>query len=143
MAFINPYLVLCGWFSIFVAALLLCSCSSTENLSKADGQIPHLRQLMTERQFEQLYVETADDLKKVTTQKDFVALLAAVDLKLGAVKNTTKNGWNVNFHSSGTFVTLGFKTQFKRGSGEETSRTASSIPRHYLPVITSRQTGSS
>jgi hypothetical protein len=49
-----------------------------------------------------------------------VALLAAVDRKLGAVKDAEKNGWNVNFQTSGTFVTLGFKTQFEHGRGVET-----------------------
>ena len=122
MAFINRCFVnnFCRWCSIFVAALLLGSCSSTENVSKAEGQIPHFRQLMTERQFAQIYAETSDDFKKVTTAKDFIDLLAAVDRKLGAVKDTTKNGWNLNYYPSGTFVTLRFKTQFERGSGEET-----------------------
>ena len=122
MAFINGYPAntFCRWCSIFIAALLLGGCSSTENVSKAEGQIPHFRQLMTERQFEQIYVETADDCKKATTEKDFVGLLTAVDLKLGAVKSVTKNGWNLNYYPSGTFVTLGFKTQFERGSGDET-----------------------
>jgi len=59
-------------------------------------------------------------LKKVTTKQDFVDLLAVVERKLGAVKETTKNGWNVNFQPSGTFVVLGFKTQFEKGTGEET-----------------------
>lgn len=39
--------------------------------------------------------------------------------KLGSVKKAEKNGWNVNFHTSGTFVTLGFKTEFEKGSGAE------------------------
>jgi len=43
-----------------------------------------------------------------------------VEGKLGGVKETTKNGWNVNFQPSGTFVVLGFKTQFEKGVGEET-----------------------
>ena len=49
-----------------------------------------------------------------------VDLLAAVDQKLGAVKGAEKNRWNVNFQTPGTFVTLGFKTQFERGNGAET-----------------------
>jgi hypothetical protein len=75
---------------------------------------------MSAQQFDQIYTETSDEFKKATTAQEFVDLLSAVDRKLGSVKRTTKNAWNVNFHSSGTFVTLGFKTQFERGAGDET-----------------------
>jgi hypothetical protein len=75
---------------------------------------------MAAQQFDQIYTETGDELKKATTKQDFVNLLGAVEGKLGGVKETTKNGWNVNFQPSGTFVVLGFKTQFEKGAGEET-----------------------
>jgi len=108
-------------FSIsLLAAFLLSSCSSGKDVTLAEAQIPRFRQLMAAQKFEVIYGEAGEDLKQATTQQDLVALLAAVDRKLGAVKNTEKNGWNVNFHTSGTFVTLVFKTQFAHGAGDET-----------------------
>jgi hypothetical protein len=68
------------------AALLLSGCSSSQNISKAEAQIPHFRQLMAAREFDQIYRETSEECKKATTKQDFVALLAAVNRKLGAVK---------------------------------------------------------
>jgi hypothetical protein len=103
-----------------IAAVLLGGCSSGKDAALAGAQIPGFRQLMAEQKFEEIYDAAADDLKRATTRQDMVALLAAVDRKLGPVKSTQQVKWNVNFRTSGTFVTLGFKTQFERGDGNET-----------------------
>ena len=93
---------------LLIAAVLLGSCSSGKDTALAEAQVSQFRQLMAAQKFDEIYEAAADDLKKATTQKDMVALLAAVDRKLGPVKDTQKTRWNVNFHTSGTFVTLGF-----------------------------------
>ena len=75
---------------------------------------------MTAQQYSQIYSEASDDLKKTAAEQDMVGLLTAIDRKLGAVKGANKNGWNANYSTSGTSVTLKFNTQFERGTGEET-----------------------
>ena len=105
---------------LLLAAVLLDGCSSSRDVALAEAQIPRFRQQMEAQKFEEIYGEAAEHLKRATSQQDMVALLAAADRKLGPVKNTEKNGWNVNFHTSGTFVTLRFKTQFEHGGGDET-----------------------
>jgi hypothetical protein len=107
-----------GW--LLAAALFVGGCSSGQDIAAAEGQISRFRQLMATQEFGRIYAEAAAELRKAATEQDMVNLLAAVDRKLGAVKGAEKNGWNVNFQTSGTFVTLGFKTQFERGSGVET-----------------------
>ena len=55
----------------------------------------------------------------MTTREKFVAFLAAVHRKLGVMKSTKQRGWNVNYHTSGTFVTLTYATTYERGEAVE------------------------
>jgi hypothetical protein len=71
-------------------------------------------------QFDQIYSDGADDLKKSTTEQSLTRLLDAVDRKLGTFKSAQSNGWSVNYNTSGTSVTMKFKTEFEKGSGVET-----------------------
>jgi hypothetical protein len=108
---------LCG---LLVAAFLVTGCSSGQDLNLAQAEIERFRQLMAAQQFGQIYSEASDELKKTAGEQDMVRLLTAIDRKLGPVKNAEKNGWNVNYATSGTSATLKFNTQFERGTGAET-----------------------
>jgi major membrane immunogen (membrane-anchored lipoprotein) len=108
---------LCG---LLVAALLIAGCSSSQDFDAAKAGIARFRELMAAQQFDQIYSEASDDLKKATTSQNLVRLLAAIDRKLGAVKSTQADGWKINYNPSGTTVQLGFKTQFEKGTGSET-----------------------
>ena len=108
---------LCG---LLVGAVLVTGCSSGQDLNLAQAEIERFRQLMTAQQFSQIYSDASDELKKTTGEQDMARLLTAIDRKLGPVKNAEKNGWNVNYNTSGTSVTLKFNTQFERGTGAET-----------------------
>jgi hypothetical protein len=108
---------LCG---LLIAAFLATGCSSGQDLNLAQAEIERFRQLMAAQQFGQIYSEASDELKKTAKEQDMVGLLSAIDRKLGPVKNAEKNGWNVNYATSGTSATLKFNTQFERGTGAET-----------------------
>ncbi|HTO54014.1 MAG TPA: hypothetical protein VMR50_11560 [Myxococcota bacterium] len=104
---------------LLVAAALAGACSSGEQLASAEAQVPHFRQLMAARRFEEIYETGSEDLKKAGPEEGFVKFLGGVDGKLGAAKDSERTGWNVNFNVAATYVTLGFKTHFERGDGEE------------------------
>jgi len=108
------------WCGLLVAAVLVAGCSSGQDLALAEAGIARFRELMAAQQFGQIYSEAAGDLKKATTEPELTRLLAAIDRKLGAVKSTAKNGWSLNYNTSGTSVTLKLNTQFERGTGAET-----------------------
>jgi hypothetical protein len=108
------------WSVGLIAAAVLAACSATQDFDLANAAIAHFRELMAAQQFDRIYSESADDLKKTTTEQNLTRLLAAIDRKLGPVKSVERNGWDVSYKSSGTSVTLRFKTQFERGTGAET-----------------------
>ena len=105
------------WAVIVLAGL--AACSSGEPMATAEQGIAELRQLTQNRQFAQVYAGSSEELCKTTSEADMVRILGALNNKLGGVKNAEKNGWKVNFHHSGTCVTLGFKTELEKGSGAE------------------------
>jgi Protein of unknown function (DUF4019) len=105
---------------VLVAGLFVAGCSAGTDVALARSEIAHFRELMAAQQFDQIYSAASDDFKKAATQQDFVNLLSAVERKLGAMRGTEESGWRVMQSLSGSTITLGFKTQFERGAGDET-----------------------
>jgi hypothetical protein len=97
----------------------LAACSSGEHLESAERAVAEFRELMSGRQFAQVYAGASEELRNASTEANLVRILDALHSKLGRTSLAEKSGWNVNFHSSGTFVSLGFKTQFEKGAGVE------------------------
>jgi hypothetical protein len=108
------------WSAVLVAVGFLAACSATQDFDLAQAAVKSFRELMAAQKFDQIYSDSADELKKTTTEQNLTRLLAAIDRKLGPVKSAESNGWSVNYNSSGTSVTLKYKTQFEKGTGAET-----------------------
>lgn len=85
----------------------------------AEQEVPNFHTQLDAAQFNEIYEASAEDLKTVTTKQDFVAFLSAVNRKLGKVLKSEKTTWNVNYHTSGTFITLAYNTTFTNGAGTE------------------------
>jgi hypothetical protein len=98
---------------------ILCGCSMSADTSLAEQAVPRFHEQLNAGRFEAIYAGCGEELKKMTTQQDFVALLEAVHRKLGNSRESDKTGWNVNYQTSGRFVTLGYKTSFDAGSAQE------------------------
>jgi len=106
---------------IFVAGLLLImtSCSMSGDTAAAEQAVSKFHELLDAGRFVELYEGSASELKRATPQKDFVALREAAHRKLGNTKSSEKRNWNVNYHTSGTFVTLTYKTVYAEGEASE------------------------
>ncbi len=102
-------------FIVGTPGLLLTSCSSAEDIAAAERGAVRFRELMFAGQFSQIHAEATDEFRKEVTEPNLSKFLTAVVNKLGPVRS----GWRINFRTSGTFVRLGFKTEFERGSGTE------------------------
>jgi hypothetical protein len=100
-------------------AFALTGCSVSADTAAAEAGVPRFHQLLDAGKFVEIYEQSSEDLKKTATQQDFVALLEAVHRKLGNTKSSDKQGWNINYHTSGTFVTLTYKTVYAEGEAAE------------------------
>jgi hypothetical protein len=122
----NPAFGISGGFlvtqrvSAFVLlTLLAAACSSGKEMAAAERGVDRFRELMAADQFAQIYTEASEDFRKSGTQEDLTKFFEALNRKLGRVKKTEKTGWHVDFSTSGTFVTLSYKTDFEKGVGSE------------------------
>jgi len=99
---------------------LLTACSATQDVNMAQEATEHFHEMMSAGQFEQIYAQSDDSFKKAYTAEDLTRLLSAVAGKLGVVKTSGSDGWNVVYTPSGTSITLRYTTQFEHGTGAET-----------------------
>ena len=106
-----------SWLAVVIVVLAGCSASADTKI--AEHAVDAFHKMLDAGQFEALYLGSAEDLQKATTQHDFVVLLGAIHKKLGNVKASTRQTWNVNYHTSGTFVTLVYSTTYVGGEAAE------------------------
>jgi hypothetical protein len=85
----------------------------------AEKEIPKFHALLDAGQATEIYARASEELRGAASEKDFVALLDAVHRKLGQVKTTKQIAWKVNYHTSGTFVAMTYKTQYAEGEATE------------------------
>jgi major membrane immunogen (membrane-anchored lipoprotein) len=104
---------------LFVSALLLGGCGSSDNLRIAKEATTHVHTQMDSEQFTQIYSEADDALRAATKQQDFLDFISAVHRKLGKVQNATQTSFFVNFSTSGTRVRLNYQTKFDAGEAQE------------------------
>jgi len=104
---------------LLLIAPLCISCSMDEYKSLAETEVPKFHESLNAGKFEDLYNQSSDDLKKAASKEDFVKLVTAVHKKLGNVVESKSTFYNINYHTSGTFVTIGYDTLFASGKGTE------------------------
>lgn len=101
------------------AAAMLGGCSVKESIQQADAEVVRFHQALDAGRSQAIWDATGPDMRKATTQKQFVALLDAVHRKLGNVKSSKQVGWNRNASTNGSFTTTTNETVFERGRGTE------------------------
>jgi hypothetical protein len=102
-----------------VVVAVLCGCSMSADTALAEQAVPRFHEQLDAGSFDAIYEASAADLRQITTHQDFVAFLDAVHRKLGKTKASDRTGWNVNYGTSGSLVTLTYKTAFDGGAAQE------------------------
>ena len=102
-----------------VIVLVAAACSMSADAKVAEAAVDKFHTMLDAGEFEAIYVGSSEDLKNVSTRDRFVALLEAVHRKLGNSKSSKEQSWNVNYHTSGIFVTLVYVTSYAEGDASE------------------------
>ena len=105
--------------ALIAAVCALCACSMSADSELAEQAVPAFHSQLDAGHFEEIYAQSAEELRQATSQQDFVAFLGAVHRKLGNTKASEKTGWRVNYQTSGRFVTLAYRTSFDAGAAQE------------------------
>jgi hypothetical protein len=101
-------------------ALVLTSCGAVQDMDAADAQVTAFHRNFDRERFGPLWDRSSPTLKGVTAEEDFIALMTQLRTKLGVVKSSERTGFNVNYATGGSQVTLTYRTTFANGEGTET-----------------------
>ena len=108
--------------SLFLAAAVgagLAGCSAGQDKAVAEGGVAEFRRMMDARRYGEIYSGAAADFRQVSSRETALRFLEMVGTRLGPVRQSTQQGWNVNMGTAGKMVTLNYATEFARGRGTE------------------------
>ncbi len=108
-------LVLC------LGMLLVFACAARESKDTSETRaVPAFHARYDHSDFEAIYRDATDEFRGSMSKDEYLKFMSTVRRKLGSVKSSKRQTWNVNVTMTGTNVTLTFETEFERGKGTET-----------------------
>lgn len=104
-----------------LGCVLVMGCGAIKDAKPAaERGVTQFHALFNEGKFQEIYDSSDTELKKASTLEEMVELFSAVSRKLGKVKKTEIQNWNVKSFNLTTQAVLIQKTVFEQGSGVET-----------------------
>lgn len=101
--------------------LLVFGCSAGEAKKSAEAEaVPAFHAQYDRSDFETIYKNARNEFREATSRDDFDKFISAVRRKLGKVKSSSRQTWNVNVGTGGTRIVLTYETEFEYGKGIET-----------------------
>ena len=101
-------------------ALALASCGAVEDMDAAGEQVAAFHRAYDAEKYGPLWDRSGPMMQQITSRQQFLDLMVAVRAKLGPVKSTSRTGFNVDYATGGSQVTLTYQTVFANGAGTET-----------------------
>jgi hypothetical protein len=105
--------------TVLAIAAAFAACSAAASTQQAEAAVQQFHELLDSGNSHAIYDSAGDDLKRVSPEQQFVPLLDAVHRKLGQTRTATRSGWNVNYSTSGNFITLNYHTVYAEGDASE------------------------
>jgi hypothetical protein len=101
--------------------MLLCGCNQLMQAPKDAEKLNNdLHAAMTKGDFKTIYTEADPGLRSAASEGKFVALMTAIQKKLGDPVRSKQTAWNLNATTSGTVLRTQCETTFsKDASGTE------------------------
>jgi hypothetical protein len=99
--------------------VILSACSNSADMEVAKQAVRDFHDQLDAGQFQALYNQSSDDLKKMASEKEFIALLDAVHRKLGVTKSFELKERSVMYEVSGATMTLNYETVYAEGNAQE------------------------
>ncbi|MBX3594019.1 hypothetical protein [Sphingomonas sp.] len=103
-----------------VAVAMLAGCSGgSADIKAAQAAVTGFHAALNAERYQAIYAETAPQFRANTPQDRLVKLLAAIHRKLGDAGETRLQGWNVQYATGGSAVTLTYQTRYAKGVATE------------------------
>lgn len=102
---------------IFVSAI--SGCSKTAEIELAELGVKNFHAMLNAGRFEEIYEAASEDTRKVLAKDEFVRFIGTVHRKFGKSGASHKIGRQVEYSTSGTFITLHYSTKYDHEEIEE------------------------
>jgi hypothetical protein len=99
--------------------VLISACSLTKGKATAEAAAVKFHNQFNAGKFQEIYAQADEGFKKSVSENDFIAMLEAVQRKLGMVREDHSTSWAVNTTTAGTMATLGYDVDFTAGKASE------------------------
>ncbi len=106
----------------FLSTLLLiftCACSAGKAKGLAEDGVTRFHSQLNSGQFREIYSGASEAFRKSDTETGMTDFFSAIHRKLGNAKNADQQSFFVNFTTSGTMVTLTYRTVFENDTATE------------------------
>ena len=101
------------------ALLALAGCDGPQSVEDASMKVATFHQRLDAEDYEAILNDSGPDIREGDSRA-FMRLLAAVNGKLGKVRESKQTGWRSQVDTAGSFTEVIMQTTFERGRGEET-----------------------
>ncbi len=106
---------------LVLLSLILSGCRDTINgKATAEPAVAGFREKMKAHDYEAIYSNAAAEFRSATPKEKVLALFAAIDRKLGPIKESTLVNWNVNTFNNKTHAVMVYSSKFAEGDATET-----------------------
>ena len=108
--------------AVFVAVLCVSAagCGAKKDLVTTDSAVVKFHAQLDTGNFEQIYLDSDEAMKRATTEQKLVEFLSGVHRKLGKVKSANRRSFFINWRTSGETIRVSYDTQFDADTvGEE------------------------
>ncbi|MGA8618600.1 MAG: hypothetical protein WB660_08810 [Candidatus Sulfotelmatobacter sp.] len=110
---------LCIGVSLLTRCFLMLACSPSKAKEEAESAVTKFHSRLDAEQYHDIYVQSSPEFQKSGSEAEITEFLAAVHRKLGRVRRSDERGFNLNFNTSGSTVTLSYNSQFANGTATE------------------------
>ncbi len=106
---------------LFVLMLAALGCQTlTNGMPAAEKGVVTFHALMDDEKFSEIYDTSDERMKQSGPKEEIVEFLTAVRRKLGKVKSSTTENWQVQNYNMTSSIVLVQATEFENGKGNET-----------------------
>jgi len=103
---------------VFSSAWII-GCGAQKDIEAASVAVAQFHGQLDHQDYRTIYKNADERFRGASKQNDFFALITAIHNKLGTVQRSSRQGFFVNFNTSGTSIRLTYATKFSGGDGQE------------------------
>lgn len=100
-------------------SLLFTGCGVQKDIAGASAAVVQFHGQLDHQDYLTIYNNADARLRNTSKQEDFLALMTAVHNKLGTVQQSSRQGFFVNYNTSGSSIRVTYATKFSSGNADE------------------------